>query len=91
MSNLQEAMPSDLVNVPQGLTTVDGVRLSGLMVSVLIGHASCERPVKVSEGETLRALKARGLIRFNRLNKPSHTIATSRGREIISALLSGTR
>ena|ERR1051326_3051988 len=62
---------------------VDGVNLSRSMMSLLIAHASGDRAMKIAESETLRALKARGLIRYNRLNKPSHTIATPRGREVI--------
>ena len=68
-------------------TIVDGVQLTGLMVTMLTEHASGDRPVKVSDLETLRALRARGLIRFSHAVRPSRTFTTPRGREVVSALL----
>ena len=69
------------------ITVVDGVRLTRAMKALLIQHASGERAVRVSDGDTLRALRARGLIRYNRVTRPSQSIATPRGREVIAMLL----
>jgi hypothetical protein len=57
--------------------------------AVLIAHAGGPRQIGSSENEThaLKALRARRLIYFNRLNRPTHTIITVRGRELIAALL----
>lgn len=57
------------------------------MVSVLLEHETGERPLKVTEKETLRALRARRLIRFNRPVRPSRTIVTPRGKEVMNSLL----
>jgi len=73
--------------VLKGVTVVDGVQLTRPMVSLLVAHASGERGVRVSETDTLRALVARRLIRVNRANRPSRSLATPRGREVIAALL----
>ena len=62
--------------------------LSGFMAAVLMEHANGPRRVRVDETETLKALRARRLIYFNRLVRPTFTLATTRGREIISRLLS---
>jgi hypothetical protein len=68
---------------------LDGVVLTGPMAAVLLSHANGPRPIRSSDKDThtLKALKARRLIYFNRLNRPTHTIATSRGRELVAALL----
>ena len=68
---------------------LDGAVLTGLMAAVLLAHANGPRQIRGSDKETRtrKALKARRLIYFNRLNRPTHTIATSRGRELIAALL----
>jgi hypothetical protein len=71
----------------KGVTVVDGVSLTGQMIRVLLDHVAGERTLKVSDGDTLRALRARRLIRFNRLVRPWRTIVTSRGREVMAALL----
>ena len=73
--------------VLKGVTVVDGVQLTRPMVSLLVAHASGDRAVRVSEADTLRALMARRLIRVNRTNRPSRSLPTPRGREVISALL----
>ena len=73
--------------VLKGVTVVDGVQLTRPMVSLLVAHASGERGVRISETDTLRALVARRLIRVNRVNRPSRSLATPRGREVIAALL----
>jgi hypothetical protein len=73
--------------VLKGVTVVDGVQLTRPMVALLIAHASGEQAVRVSEADTLRALMARRLIRVNRTNRPSRSLATPRGREVIAALL----
>ena len=67
-------------------TIVDGVQLTGLMVTMLTEHASGDRPVKVSDLETLRALRARGLIRFSHAVRPSRTFTTPRDREVVVEL-----
>ena len=68
---------------------LDGAVLTGLMAAVLLAHANGPRQIRSSDKETRtrKALKARRLIYFNRLNRPTHTLATSRGRELIAALL----
>jgi hypothetical protein len=71
--------------------SVAGEQLTRRMMSILMAHALGERAYRIDESETLRALKARGLIRFNRLNRPSQSIATVRGREVIDALLAQPR
>jgi hypothetical protein len=70
------------------VNSVAGEQLTRRMISILLAHAPGERPVRIDEVDTLRALKARGLIRYNRLNRPSQSIATARGREVIKELLS---
>ena len=59
------------------------------MAAVLTAHAEGPRQIRSSDQDTptLKALRARRLIYFNRLNRPTHTLATSRGRELIAALL----
>jgi hypothetical protein len=77
-----------LKNKPVKRVTVGaGKQLTGRMISILIAHAPGERAVRLAEAETLRALKSRGLIRYNRLSRPSQSIATMRGREVIEKLL----
>ena len=72
-----------------GAFEVDGALLTRPMAAMLIAHANGARPTRAvnTELQTLRALRARKLIRFNRATRPTHTVATSRGREIIAALL----
>ena len=74
---------------PQRAFEFDGALLTRPMAAMLITHANGPRPTRAvgSELQTLRALRARKLIRFNRATRPTHTVATSRGREIIAALL----
>ena len=58
------------------------------MTAVLLEHANSPRPTRaVTELRVLRPLWQRGLIRFNRPRRPTHSIATVRGREIMSVLL----
>lgn len=71
--------------------TVAGEQLTQRMVSILIAHSSGERAYRIDESETLRALKARGLIRYNRGNRPSHSKATVRGQKVIAVLLSHSK
>ena len=68
---------------------VRGTRLTRPMAEALMAHANGPRPIRSSEKQTLtiKALKARGLVYFNRLNRPTHTVTTSRGREFIGLLL----
>ena len=68
---------------------IDGAVLTRAMTVVLLEHAGGPRPARaaVMEMRLLRSLKARKLIRFNRANRPTHSIATTRGREAIAALL----
>ena len=63
--------------------------LTSSMVGVLLDHASGPRQTRVvaTQLRVLRALKERGLIRFNRPNRPTYSVATTRGREVIAALL----
>jgi hypothetical protein len=72
-----------------GAFELDGAQLTRPMAAMLIAHANGPRPTRAisTELQTLRALRARKLIRFNRATRPTHTVATSRGREIIAALL----
>jgi hypothetical protein len=57
------------------------------MAAIMIEHSNGPRPIRVEERDTLRALRARGLIYFNRNLRPTHSLATSKGREIIARLL----
>jgi hypothetical protein len=68
---------------------LQGTLLTRPMALVLMTHADGPRRIRSSDKEThtIKALKARRLIYFNRLNRPTHTIATSRGREFIAELL----
>jgi hypothetical protein len=57
------------------------------MAAALIEHGNGPRPMRVRETETINALRARRLISFNRISRPTHTVATSQGRELIAAFL----
>jgi hypothetical protein len=59
------------------------------MAAVLLAHANGPRSIRaaVTELQILRALKARKLIRFDRISRPTQSIATTRGREVVVALL----
>jgi hypothetical protein len=63
-------------------------RLTPPMLRVLMDHADGPRQIKASlrELRTLRSLRDRGLIYFNRLSRPTCTKATSRGRDLIAAM-----
>jgi hypothetical protein len=76
-------------DVPPKRFKVEGTLLTGPMTALLLDHASGPRLARavVMEMRILRALRARQLIRFNRPNRPTHSIATSRGREVMAALL----
>ena len=69
--------------------SLQGTNLTRPMAAVLVAHADGPRQIRSSDKETLtlKALKARRLIYFNRLNRPTHTVPTVRGRELIAALL----
>jgi hypothetical protein len=68
---------------------VDGVSLTPSMALLLLAHAGGPRPTRatVKETQILRALRARRLVYFNRTTRPTASMATTRGREIIVALL----
>ena len=68
---------------------LQGTNLTRPMAAVLVAHADGPRQIRSSDKEThtLKALRARRLIYFNRLNRPTHTVPTVRGRELIAALL----
>lgn len=68
---------------------IDGAVLTRPMAGVLLDHAGGPRPTRavVAEMRILRSLRVRNLIRFNRVNRPTHSLATIRGREVIAALL----
>ena len=57
------------------------------MAVILIGHSTGPRPIRADERDTLHALRARGLIYFDRNLRPTQSIATHKGREIIARLL----
>jgi hypothetical protein len=63
--------------------------LTPRMSLVLLEHAGGPRPTRavVMELRVLRSLWERSLIRFNRANRPTHSIATPCGREVITSLL----
>jgi molybdenum-dependent DNA-binding transcriptional regulator ModE len=67
----------------------NGKVLTARLVAVLLEHAGGPRPLhaQVMELRALRSLAASGLIRFNRANRPTHSMATARGREVIGAFL----
>lgn len=69
------------------LLKINRVSLSRPMAAVLIGHSSGPRPIRIDERETLLALRARGLISFDRNWRPRHSIATEKGRDVIAGLL----
>jgi hypothetical protein len=62
---------------------IDGVSLTGLMAALLLDHAAGPRATRAlpAEWRGLRSLRARKLIRFNGAIRPTHSIATVRGRE----------
>jgi hypothetical protein len=66
---------------------IGGVSLSRLMAAALIGHSAGPRPIRIGERETLLALRARGLIYFDRSVRPKQSIATDKGRDVIAGLL----
>jgi hypothetical protein len=66
---------------------INGAVLSRSMAAVLVEHGIGPRPRIIAEKDTINALRARQLIRFNRVSRPTHTVATSQGRELIAALL----
>jgi hypothetical protein len=68
---------------------VNGTVLTPRMTAVLLEHAGGPRPTRaaVMELRVLRSLWERSLIRFNRHYRPTHTVATRLGREVIAALL----
>jgi hypothetical protein len=66
---------------------ISGVSLSRPMAAILIGHSRGPRSIRIEERETLRALRARGLIYFDRNMRPRESIATDKGRDIIAGLL----
>jgi hypothetical protein len=67
----------------------NGAALTPRMAAVLLEHAGGPRPTRavVMELRVLRSLWERCLIRFNRHNRPTYTVATTCGRELIAALL----
>lgn len=69
------------------LLTINGVSLSRPMTLVMIQHINGSRPLRIEDRETIRALRARGLIYFNRNVRPTKSFITGKGREVISALL----
>jgi len=66
---------------------ISGVSLSRTMAAILIGHSSGPRLIRIEERDTLRALRARGLIYFDRSMRPRASIATDKGRDVIAGLL----
>lgn len=70
---------------------IDGRALTTQMAAMLLEHAGGPRPTHavVMELRVLRSLRERSLIRFNRAYRPTFSIATSRGREVVAALLAG--
>jgi hypothetical protein len=64
-----------------------GVSLSRLMAAIMIGHSAGPRKIRAEERPTLRALRARGLIYFDRKMRPTHSMATDKGRDLIAELL----
>ena len=68
---------------------IEGVVLTPTLALTLLDHANGPRPTRaaISELRVLHSLRARNLIRFNRPRRPTHTITTSRGREVLTALL----
>jgi len=69
------------------LLKINGLSLSRPMAAILIDHSSGPRPIRVEERETLRALRARGLISFDRKLRPRHSLVTDKGRDVIAGLL----
>jgi hypothetical protein len=66
---------------------ISGVSLSRPMAAILIGHSRGPRPIRIEERETLRALRVRGLISFDRTMRPRESAATDKGRDVIASLL----
>ena len=69
-------------------STLLGARLTPSMLATLMAHVDGPRKTKASltEMRTLQALRDRRLIYFNRLTRPTRTIANVRGREVITAI-----
>ena len=57
------------------------------MATVMIGHSAGPRRVRVEERDTLQALRTRGLIYFDRNMRPTRSIATGKGRNVMAELL----
>lgn len=77
------------ITIPKKAFKVDGVTLTPALAITLLDHAHGPRPTRaaIAELRLLQALRARSLVRFNRPRRPTHTITTARGREVLAALL----
>jgi hypothetical protein len=75
--------------IPKKAFKIEGVTLTPALALTLLDHAKGARPTRaaISELRILQSLRARNLIRFNRPRWPTHTITTTRGREVLAALL----
>jgi hypothetical protein len=62
--------------------------LTPSMLKMLMEHAAGPRHIKATlrELQTLRSLRFRGLIYFNRLTRPTRTTANLQGRKVIAHL-----
>jgi hypothetical protein len=65
--------------------------LSRTMLAVLVDHCRGPHLVRVQERATIQALRARRLVYFNRNVRPTHSLLTKRGREVIARMMTGQR
>jgi hypothetical protein len=57
------------------------------MALMLMQHVNGSRPLRTEDRETIRALRSRGLIYFDRNVRPTRSFVTVKGREVVAELL----
>ena len=72
-----------------GQSSISMACLSHLMTTALLEHQTGWRPLKVVDRNTLKALRARGLIYFNRNARPTRSRLTKTGQQVVEAVISG--
>jgi hypothetical protein len=74
------------VKAPRKLT-INGMSLSPLMAAMMLQHVNGSRALRFEDRVTIQALRTRGLIYFNRNVRPTRSLVTSKGRDVIASLL----
>jgi len=74
-------------------TNIGGATLTARMAEVLLEHAGDRRPIRASgpEMRVLQSLWICGLVSFDRGHRPKYSVATTRGLEVIAAMLARQR